>query len=260
MRGMDIITRQPVGRPQGGQFAPHSRESDTIDLTDDKCTPYSAQPQRGVWTIYDPTIQESDNIDGFTFVTMERTGQPHLRARARAAAAALASSRADAVSPRELAAAGEKMTVLVLDEAGVVRAIEGTGKLVNGEAVLMRKASLSGWRIDRMSIVDCTDGYGGQGVLAERFSVALAAEPELRDVDLLDIPGSSEGRVAAAFRIDNGEAVETFLVSHADTNLVHGHIWGPDGLMPESIYLSDLQETAGRVRHDRDVQRLAGGM
>lgn len=175
MNVMSTKIRKSAGQPAGGEFSTPGRpEADVTLMTDDTLTPTTSQPKRGQWTVYDPTIVAEESFGPYTVKSVSADDDTEAVRNAKAAAIHLADSVMALELAHELARAGERMTILTIGDNGVVRAVEGVGRHVNGEPVLIRKdSSTEGWRIWSMNIIDCEPGYSGKNVLAARFGDAL---------------------------------------------------------------------------------------
>lgn len=178
--------RVPSGVPAGGEFAAQCRTESGVSLIDTaNFRPTTNQPRRGYWVVYDPEVVAAAAVGPYAVKVDSNQEQKDA-----AAAVSLAAARrlSDSVMApellKDLARKGEPMTLLTVSDTGLVSAVEGVGRFVNGEPILVRKGSDSeGWRIWSLNIVDCEPGWGGKLELSRRFGVAfneIAAEGLVR--------------------------------------------------------------------------------
>ena len=168
---------------------------------------------------------------------------------------------------RELAAAHQKMTVLV-DLGNRVEAIEGTGNVgaFNPTTILMLKGSRTRYfQLENLKVIGVAKGYGKADALASEFQEKAAQVPVTEKPTFDGIPeydgSGDQNTVAAAFLVegpDFGNGREPgcmFLATdiQSEDGIVNGYFWAPSdaGLLTSesgSFYTRDLEVKAGRLR------------
>jgi hypothetical protein len=264
-------------RDQGGRFAdgPH----DEVDLDG----PLAGEPpelpkvvkarEPGVWGVAS-TQTKTVSIDGADIISRDPAGIPELRARHLAAGAIMAEHGHGDTWDAEAKVtghceAGGRMTVLVQDTTGTVRAIEGTGVPAEeaGErhVVKAKGSTSSAYRLGPAGrLLKVTSAYGCAQDLSDDYQTSLRTVPELGPATTSGIPpagpGAPPSAIAAAYLVE-GPAEDTggntagcvFLATDydAENDIVSGYFWAPgdSGLYSESssMYGSDLLRRGGRV-------------
>lgn len=281
--GMSITAaRVPAGVRSGGQFTTTTRAEPHLALAsllarepaDHAYDPALVAPRR--LRDGEHLIAQAAEVGGVTLVN----GHPHAKAANRAVAARLQRRGGMDLEDEleDLARQRRQVSLLMSNDAGVVRAHEGTlhrtaiGNLAlmnkgdrSGKGVLIYRADNRSWRQRALAL---EQGYGHLDDLAETWRQAAAATPSLAPADFEGIPdcGSEEppSEVAAVFSYTHpgfesdqdgpgSMFFATDVQSDQDGNplVVNGYAIHPGdlGLSSEhgSMYASDLRAMGGRV-------------
>jgi hypothetical protein len=264
---MEQLARKQAGVPAGGQFSPRERAESPVALAvEESFTASTTDPKRGQWTIYDPTVVATDEVDVYAITEKCSGGQPHMTVRARVAAVLLKASHPGLPDFGKLAENEEKVTVLSITPDGVVRALEGTVVLSGESPILVRKGATNhAWALSDLDVIGYEPGFHGQDALAAKFTEAMGRVPrtEKFDADVIPLTKASARRVhspnvVAVFLVDVASddataslAGSIFLATGRDGDTVHGHLWTPDNAGTQksvsSITIAELTATAGAV-------------
>ncbi|WP_251151272.1 hypothetical protein [Cellulosimicrobium sp. Marseille-Q4280] len=279
------IARVPAGVTTGGQFATTARsEAAGVTLAPPKLEgAHDPAVVDGTW-ISDGQVLISQvaRVDGAIMVN-SRGGHPQAIAANRAVASRLQRAGGTDLEDEvfELAASGAKVTMLLTNKAGVIRAHEGTMyRSPGGNLALINKGSRSGkgmllYRADQhpderwhARPLALKRGYGHLETMTDTWRETAATmpateKPHYDDIPVWDGAGEPPNAISAVFTFTHPgfEGVEgpgsLFFATDVQTDnagkasIVNGYgVYPSDaGLVSEhgSMYVSDLDAMSGRV-------------
>lgn len=282
---MTEIARVPAGVTTGGQFAAATRsEASGVTLTRQKPEGlHDPAVVDGQW-ISDGQILISQvaRVDGKIMVS-HLGGHPQARAANRAVASRLQRSGGTALEDEvfELASSGSKVTMLLTNKAGVIRAHEGTMyRSPGGNLALLNKGARKNdgmllYRADQhpderwlVRPLALKRGYGHLETMADTWRETAARMPATEKAHYDGIPvwdgaGEPPNDISAVFTFTHPGSLgvegpgSMFFATDIQTDdagnpaLVNGYgVYPSDaGLISEhgSMYVSDLNAMSGRV-------------